>query len=234
MKKYFLSFCDTKLANTLERIRLQAENMNVFDHILCLNEKYLDKDFLEKHGEFIKNNRRGYGYWIWKSYFVLKTLKSMKDNDVLVYADGGCTINNKGIKRLNEYFEIVQKSQLGILSFGMGFLEKEWSKMDLFIELGCQNEEMMNSGQLVATAFIVKKCDHVIKIFEKVYEICQKQNYHLLDDTPSIAPNVSTFREHRHDQSILSIIRKLYGTELIDDETSFLEQHPIWCTRLKY
>jgi hypothetical protein len=244
MKKYFLSFCDTKFANTLQRLKTQAENMNVFDHILCLNEKFFGKDFMDANAEFVNKNKRGYGYWIWKSYFVLKILNNMNDGDLLVYADGGCSLNPNGLPRLNEYFQIVNQSPLGILSFQMGAIEKEWTKMDLFLELDCQKDEVMNSGQLIGTTFIMRKCDHVLKIFQKVYELCQKDNYHFLDDSPSLVMNCSTFKEHRHDQSILSLLRKIYGTEIIPDETYFKQfaydavmdgtNYPIWATRRKY
>ena len=36
-------------------------------------------------------------------------------------------------------------------------------------------------------------------------------NYHMIDDTPSIIPNVGSFKEHRHDQSIFSLLTKKYN-----------------------
>jgi hypothetical protein len=55
----------------------------------------------------------------------------MDENDILVYADGGCKLNPNGLKRLNEYFDIVNKSPYGILSFQLNHLEKNWTKKDL-------------------------------------------------------------------------------------------------------
>jgi hypothetical protein len=39
-------------------------------------------------------------------------------------------------------------------------------------------------------------------------------NYHLIDDTPSKSPNFTEFIEHRHDQSILSLLTKLYDMNI--------------------
>ena len=50
---------------------------------------------------------------------------------------------------------------------------------------------------------------------EEWYETCC--NYHLLNDEPSIIPNDASFSENRHDQSIWSIIRYKYGTEIIGE-----------------
>jgi hypothetical protein len=244
MKKYFLSFCDSKYNRTLERIKMEAINMNIFDEILCYNETIFDEDFTRNQGNFIKNNKRGYGYWIWKPYLILKTLKEMNENDILVYVDGGCTLNKNGIKRLNEYFEIITNSKYGILSLQLNQIEKMWTKMDLFVELKCKEEKFMDSNQLLATTIIMRKCNHVLNIFEKALEICSKNNYHFIDDSPSISPNDRIFNEHRHDQSILSLLRKKYGTDVISDETwckqawSLCEvdgtNFPIWATRKKY
>jgi hypothetical protein len=241
MKKYLLTFCDSRLKRTLDRITNEAIQMNVFDKIFAYDETKLDEFFLNQHGQFIKNNKRGYGYWLWKSYLIIKTLKNeMNENDILVYVDGGCTFNINEIskKRMNDYFEIVSQSNYGIISFELDHKEKLFTKNDLFLELECEDKK--ESFQLNATAIIMRKCDHVFKIMEKVFEIATKNNYHFLDDSPSFSKNDNSFIDHRHDQSIMSLIRKKYGSEILKDETwcqNFLKDGlnwPIWATRKKY
>jgi hypothetical protein len=245
MKKYLLSFCDSKYKKTLERLRRQAENLNVFDHIFCFDENYFEKDFTSKHQDFIAQNKRGYGYYIWKPYLILNVLHQMEDNDILVFVDGGCSLNPNGLERLHKYFDIVNQSPYGILAFQIGAVEQEWTKMDLFYELGCeQNEEIKNSGQMISGIVIIRKCDHVVKIYEKAYELGVKNNYHFSDDSQSNHPNCPTFHAHRHDQSILSLILKLNGCEKLHDETYFKQfaydavmdgtNYPIWASRIKY
>jgi hypothetical protein len=71
--------------NSKNRIKNEAESFNIFDNIVIYNDENLKTDFPEfwsTHGNFINNNSRGYGYWIWKSYLVLKTLESMNENDM--------------------------------------------------------------------------------------------------------------------------------------------------------
>ena len=167
-------------------------------------------------------------------------MKKMKHGDLLLYLDGGCELKQTGIKRLMEYFDIVKNSKYGILSFRLDHLpEKQWTKMDTFIAL--QGLEHKNSGQLISGAFVIKKCDHTLFLIHEWYKyMC---NYHLIDDSPSIKPNDLSFREHRHDQSIFSLIRKKYGTETLLDETWLCynydcepiwdDKMPIWATRRK-
>jgi len=98
---------------------------------------------------------------------------------------------------------------------------------------------MLNSGQLIATSFIVRKCQHTINLIDKWYESsCQ---YHLLDDSHSHTPNDPSFTSARHDQSIFSVLRKKFGTEMTNfDETWFApnwaasgENYPIWASRTR-
>ena len=234
-KKIFLSFGNQKFIKSINRIKNEAMSFNIFDNILTYNDESLKTnfpDFWSTHGNFINNNSRGYGYWIWKSFLVLKTLESMNENDILVYADAGCELNNNGINQLKKYFEIVKNSKFGILSFSLTFPEKQWTKMDLFNELGMNTYEHLNNKQLMATSFILKKCNHTMKLVKEWYKY--SSIYHLIDDSESNAKNDDMFCEHRHDQSIFSLIRKKYGTEIIFNEVDFYNNFsPIKSKRIK-
>jgi len=155
----------------------------------------------------------------------------MENNDILVYADAGCSLNKNGNKRLLEYFNIVNNSCLGILSFELDTIEKSYTKMDIFNELNVY--ELMNTKQLNATAFIIKKCERTVNLVKEWYKLCS--NYHLISDELSKIPNAPEFKDHRHDQSIFSLLRKKRGTEILRDETYFYpdweisgKNYPIW------
>jgi len=66
----------------------------MFNKIISYNDKDLnnDEEFWKKHGNFIENNKRGNGYWIWKPYIIMKNLDLMNDNDILLYLDCGCEV----------------------------------------------------------------------------------------------------------------------------------------------
>ena len=203
--------------------------MLVFKSINCYTENNLNNDFLLLHNDFIQNNKRGYGYWMWKSYIVLKTLNEMQDDDVLVYADAGCTLNNNLIakNRLSFYIELCKTIITGNVSFQMPYIEKAWTKMDMIVTLDAKNPEIMNSGQLVGGVFILKKCLHVMDLVNQWYTV--SHNYQLISDFPSVIPNDPSFRDHRHDQSIFSILRKKRGTVIIQDEVDFDDYNDLKC-----
>ena len=235
----FITFGNEKYYNSLKRIKNEAHKMDIFDNILIFTDNTLKNRcpvFWNKHSRFILNNSRGYGYWLWKSFLILKTLESINENDILLYTDSGCTLNLSGIIKLNDYFNIVKKCDSGILSFKTKFYENQYTKMDLFEYLKMNDDNVINSNHLMATVLILRKCENTVKFVNEWYETCCK--YNLLDDTHSLLLNTSSFIEHRHDQSIYSLLAKKYGTKILDDETWFDDfnkngkKYPIWATRL--
>lgn len=143
MKKVFLTFGGPSVGwhNRVKTICSHVNELHTFDKIIGMTDTNLKNDplFWDKHKDFIENNHRGYGYWIWKSYLVLKCLEEMNDGDIVLYCDAGCEINKKGIHRLNEYFDIVANSESGILSFYLhdcrypnAYNEHNWTKNDIF------------------------------------------------------------------------------------------------------
>ena len=236
----FITFGNINYMNSLKRIRNEAKNMKIFDNILTLNERDLENRcpiFWDSHKDFILKNPRGYGYWLWKPFIILKTLESMNDNDILLYSDAGCSFNKSGLPRMYNYLNIVKNNSSGVLSFQLQHNIKNYTKMDLLDYLGMNNTETLNSKMLVGGIIFFRKCENTIKLVNEWYKI--SCNYHLIDDTKSILTNDISFIEHRHDQSVLSLLIKKYGANILSDETYFNyfnikgKNYPIWATRLK-
>ena len=219
--KVFLTFADSRIS--LDRIKMEAKRFK-FDKLYAFCETDLDNDFWKKHKIFICTHSRGFGYWIWKAQVVLQVLKKMKDGDFLVYADAGCSLNVEGIVRMNEYYALIQEKKMDGLAFSLGLQESTWCKRDLLEYLNYTQPVEMESGQLIATTFILRNSESVRELVKKWGYICS--HYHYITDAPSVTPNRSNFDEHRHDQSIWSILRKQNGRHIIlDNETWF---HPDW------
>jgi hypothetical protein len=221
----FISFGGPTQAyhDALNRICNQAKASNMFDKVIGYTEKDLQNDakFWEKHKNFIESNPKGYGYWIWKSYINYKTIQEANDDDIIVYADAGCELQFNNIDRLKYYIEIVKNksmdlNEFGILGFNGFFLEQKYTKMDTIISVYRGNYDIYESMQIVATAFIYRKCKNTKNIMSLWYK--KSCIYHLIDDSPSQFENDPLFREHRHDQSLFSLIMKDHGCFTLDYE----------------
>jgi len=221
MRIFFLSFASGRFYGALDRIRREAEAFQLFDGIKTIRDTDLlenDPQFASTHGDFIRQNHRGFGYWIWKSYLVKKMMhEDMEEGDVLLYADSGCVLQLSGLERMKEYLEMARTSEHGVVSFALeGQLEKKWTKQDVFEHLGPVDYE---SRQIMATTFLMRKCKASMDFVDRWYATCC--HYRLLDDSPSITPNHPEFSEHRHDQSIFSMLCKIMGSTVISDETYY-------------
>ena len=242
--KWFITFGGPSYNyhKAVNRICSEAREIDAFNHIIGYTDKDLIKDtsFWAKHGEFItRNEKTGYGFWLWKSYLTKKTLEQMNDNDILVYADAGCTINARGKPRLLEYFDIVNRSPFANFSIQIPpYLEKIFTKMDIIHYYDAQDDaNVVETGQLVGGIYILRKCKPIVEMVDKWYDGCCQ--YHLIDDSHGCIPNSMSYQRTRNDQSIFSVVRKKYGTETTTfDESWFApnwkitgEKYPFWATR---
>ena len=78
------------------------------------------------------------------------------------------------------------------------------------------------------------KKDKCIDFVNKWYDV-MTNHFHLCTDEPSSLPNHPNFKENRHDQSVFSMLSKIYGIETIETKDGILnrEKSPIIATRCK-
>ena len=183
---------------------------------------YKDKGFnvfpyrseLVKIDDFYNENKKildsptGDGYWLWKPYLIMKTLNQMKENDILLYLDIGCEID---IRKKDKILELIEKVKEDLIIGSFTHNDKDWSKFDLVDRLQITNPILLLKPQHQASCIMIKKCQKTIDLVKEWYEISYENNYHYIDDSKSIKKNLIGFREHRHDQSIFSLLTKKYN-----------------------
>ena len=143
---------------------IDASYNAIFDSITLYDDKNLTKVFKEKHKEVLSDQHGG-GFWIWKYDIIKQKLNEIADGDYLVYLDAGCVINQAGKERFYEYFNMLNDSSYGIISFRMDHKEYVWTTSQIFNYFNINyNSEIGNSGQAKATALIMLKKPHLLKI----------------------------------------------------------------------
>jgi hypothetical protein len=191
-----------------KRLIKQAKSTDIFTKLILytLDDLKNDNNFWSKHHKFITENKRGCGYWIWKPYLIKKNMENMNNGDILLYIDCGCEIDKKEKDYLLHCIEKVKTDKIiGTKTQ----IEKYWNKRDLIEKLSMNNANYLNSPQREGTTILFLVCDETRALVNEWYELCC--DYHNVDDTPSIIPNYSYFKEHRHDQSIFSLLTKKYN-----------------------
>lgn len=236
MKIHLISYGDAEYASQRDFFKETALASSFFDEVTVFSHEDLEPAFKINFQDALSYPRGG-GFWIWKPYLVQRVLENLADNDILIYCDTGCMINGNGEKRFKEYIEIVNRSETGCLSFELPHKELKFTKQEVFDYFGTP-ETIVNSNQLVGGVFLLRKCPHTTMLVNKWYRTLCENPLLFTDDKDKNAQH-KEFIDHRHDQSIFSVLRKTYQSEIIPDETYFPDfirdgqPYPIWAARLK-
>ena len=129
-------------------------------------------------------------------------MELMGPGTILFYADCGCEIYLTKKKDIQELISNVN-DELLIASL-TGTQELMYCKADLFQEL--QAYDNAKTEQRQASAILLYNCDRTNDLVNEWFKI--SSNYHMIDDSPSVLQNYKEFKEHRHDQSIFSLLTK--------------------------
>jgi hypothetical protein len=241
MNLHLISFGapEQKYAYTRNRFYNEALNLGVFKSIKVLSDiESFDytKELLD-HKDFLYSTR-GFGYWIWKYFLISEMMKEIESDDILMYCDSGCTLNPNGLNRLQYYVNLAYEK--GSLVFDVGHPEFKYTKMDTYKRVFGNDFENLETNQICATAFFLKNNDTNKKIIEEIKKISTENKYHYVSDAISNLENDSRFLEHRHDQSIFSLISKKNNFFVMNDETYWNpdwnvsgKNYPIWATRFR-
>lgn len=238
-KTYFITFSNSTSDFSFDRIKYEADSMGCFNGVECYTEKDFNKDYWEKYKEHF-NGTRGYGYWSWKPYFLKKKLSEMNDGDIVVYADTGCMLLKDNVDELRKWFGIAYNSPSGILSPCFGpYLEHEWTRYDLYDYINkTYNENNIDifdkAIQCGAGVLVICKNEKSVDFVNQWNDV-MSNHFELCTDAQSSMPNHPKFHENRHDQSVFSMLSKIYGIETINTENGIVnkDKSPIICTRCK-
>src|SRR5665213_76936 len=174
--------------------RISKEASPHVDHVLTCRKDDLGDEFLVKFSTHLETLKGG-GYWCWKPRCILLALESMRNGDMLVYADTGCEIRSS----LEPMFALLCEQDVVCFHLNQ-YQERFYTKRDLFVALDCDVPEITDTPHRLATYLLLRKTPKSVALIEEW--LTAAHNLHLIDDTPSKTPSYPEFREHRHDQSI--------------------------------
>ncbi len=217
---YLCSFASDDLKLSKFRFLDQAEKMNIYKKIKVFSHDDLNEKIKKQIKSFFDlNQKRLYGYACWKSYIIKEYLTQIPKNSILQYSDIGCEFNPKGFDRLKEYLNLCNK--YNILTFQykppdksfdpklkyQRYFEYQYTKEDLFNFFDISNKnEHKYSEQIWSGTIFFKNNDYSNNILDKWSELLNISNF--IDDSESKIENHEDFVEHRHDQSVFSLICK--------------------------
>lgn len=196
---------------TFATIEFESHRQELLESAKLFNIKsfhsYSKKDIVNtdlfENNKFIFSHKRGFGLWLWKPFFILKTLEKLRDGEILIYADSGCLLINDP----TPLFQLADSNIYGLVAFNCSPISnKEFVKRQTFINMKCDNDYFWNSPHIIATVIIFRKTTHSISLVKEwlmEMEIVSS----LLPEKKKLGDlNPPEFIEHREDQSIFSLL----------------------------
>lgn len=107
----------------------------------------------------------------------------------------------------------------------MEFIEKKWTVDELFKlieskypEKSSEIQKIKNSGQFLAGAMLIKNDKHSRSLIQTCLDLIDFDNNIITDEyNDKNKKENKEFNENRHDQSVLSCVRKLWGTTIMQE-----------------
>jgi hypothetical protein len=205
MKTHLLIYGTQNYTNAINSLIKSSKNF--FDEHHVFGPSDIDEDFYKKN-QNILDLKKGAGYFLWKPYIIHETLKKVNDGDIVFYVDAG----NIFINDPTFIYEKLQENN-GIILFdnrdGMQNGESAQNfiscKKDSFVLMDCDTDEYIFGKHLNASYQIYSKNTFTIEFVDQYLNLCKNKQI-LTDTSNEYGDNYNGYHEHRHDQSVLSLL----------------------------
>jgi len=215
-KNWVIGFAKGGVYEAGQNFNAQNSVNKGFDVIINYKKRDIDNDFYQKNKDIL-DQKRGVGYWLWKPYFILKTLNMMNEGDVLMYLDAGVIF----LSNIYPYIDKMVKNDKDIILFKNGHTNRIYNKKDAFMLMGV-DEKYQDYPQMAGGLMIIRNTKRARDFIQKWMTYCQDKR--ILTDQKSINGEFSDFKDHRHDQAVLSLLyyKEPAGVLIADDDKDFL------------
>lgn len=176
-----------------------------------------------KQNEPLLSQPRGLGFWAWKPFIISKSMKSLSDGDTLIHSDAG-------VEFINNVSHIIDRMDQDVFLFGNNWEHAHWCKRDVVeaiwptfanVPMDRPWNAVADSAtwtrfgkQCQASVIFLRVSDYTRAFVREWLDWCLFEGGRLIDDSPSRLPNHPEFREHRHDQAILTTMAYREGLRL--------------------
>lgn len=210
-----VNYADEKYRETQLYCSSTAYKRGKADKVFEYSPQSIDSKFKEQYSHIL-NAKRGGGYWIWKPYIIKDALSRISNGDYLFYCDSGSYFINS----IRSLIRTMERDHTEIMTFQVPLIEKQWTKKELldYFSLSLDSKEA-NSCQRIATYMVLKKSKNTVAFIDEYLKVCcDSENItdKLVRDYQDIE-----FIDHRHDQSVFSLLCKKYDFPAYRDPSEY-------------
>ena len=148
-----INYADTKFRDAQKYNSKTAKKIGHVDKVVEYSPNSIDEDFKNRNKElFIEGDPQIGKYGIWRPIITYDAFNQIKVGDYLIYRDSGTYY----INTVRYLIDFMDKKKLEVLVFELPFIEKYWTKRDVFYRLEADKEKYTDSNQRLSTIFILK------------------------------------------------------------------------------
>jgi len=222
--KFLMNYASGHFLDWQELNSLSGMHIGLFDKVISYAQEDIDRGFFEKN-RGILTQPKGNGYWLWKPYFIQRTLERLEEGDFLFYCDAGAYF----IASIEPLVELCRSSGQDVICFDVAdaacgthtAIEVAWTKRDAFILMKCESPQYTQSLQRQASFSLWRRSAFSVDLAREW--LAYGQDERLITDLENQLgePNDACFVAHRHDQSIFSLLTKKYEFEAYRDPSQW-------------
>ena len=220
------------LKNRQELLHQTALQYGCVDYVHSWNLDMLRTTTYFKENSDLLSQPRGCGYWAWKPYIILETLKKTKPNDYVMYCDIGKPHNAADFDYGNQITCSLRPiihwaEQNGGLFPGVYLphhgAASKWIKADCFELMDCRTESFQTIPTIQAGYTAWKNVPAVIRFLEKWQQLNLDPRLVSDDKNTLDVDNSDDFVRHCHDQATLTLLCEKENIQAFGDK-----QYQFW------
>ncbi len=208
MKLVYVNYSDLNYRGHQNFLLEYIIENQIFDTICPYTREWLETTEFYSTNKNILDKDRLAGYALWKPYIILETMNKIDEGDIVVYMDCG-DYPKKNINRC--IVNYMSDNDQYFIEGNHTSVNKWWTKRDCFYYMSCDEEKYWNSIQLEDGFIALRKNDFNIELVKEWLEYCCDER--IVTDIPNTCglENLEDFKDHRHDQSILTNLKIKYN-----------------------
>ncbi len=169
------------------------------DKAYLFTDKELEP-YRKDYPKILYDGARGGGFWLYKALFLNKILSEINDGDGLIWMDAGAVMELSP----SVLFKIAAEHD-GLCFSKQNHKNKYWTKRDCFVLMDCDSEKYYEDYQVDASFLCFTKTEKTTTFLKNWLDLCGDYRK-ITDQSNECGENLPEFKDHRHDQSILSLM----------------------------
>ncbi|MDQ8208212.1 hypothetical protein QEH52_11880 [Coraliomargarita sp. SDUM461003] len=203
----FVCYGDGVFLQPRDQIVRDAEGLGIFDAIEVWDRaRLMETPEYRSLDKNIKDHTGSMYFW-WKPFIIRKALEDVAPGGLVFYSDsgrydGGFRLST-GAKYLIEEFRSSGFTGVLVPQFGSN---QQWTRKECFEQMDCNTSKYRNSPQIQATFSMWIKSESTMAAITEWENCCR--DFNLVGDVGEDRKQFqsSSFKAHRHDQSILTLV----------------------------